>query len=86
MTEEYISRPAECTNQKTLGDWTDCGKHEYIKVNYGVAAETGPAGREPCISTFICVCCESRCEHDPVGDSVTLKCEQCGGAMLEING
>ena len=44
------------------------------------------AGREPCISTFMCVCCETTCEHDPVGDSVTLRCDQCGGAMAEING
>ena len=42
------------------------------------------AGREPCISTFICAACETRCVHDPVGDSVTLKCKQCCGAMLEI--
>ena len=43
------------------------------------------AGREPCISTFICAACDTRCEHDPVGDSVTLKCKQCCGAMLEIS-
>ena len=36
MTEEYISRPAECTNKITLGDWTDCGAHGCIKVNFGV--------------------------------------------------
>ena len=33
------------------------------------------------MSTFICVCCGTRCEHDAVGDSVTLQCEQCGVDM-----
>ena len=54
--------------------------------NTGLRLRELAAGREPCISTFICVCCETRCEHDPVGDSVTLSCDQCGGAMAEIIG
>ena len=43
------------------------------------------AGREPCISTFICAVCETRCDHYPVGDSLTQKCKQCCGAMLEVS-
>ena len=39
MTGEYIpdeKSPAEFTDKKTLGDWTECGEHEFQKVNFGV--------------------------------------------------
>ena len=44
MTEEYILGADECTNQITLGDWTACGEHEYIKVNLGVCCGNWTGG------------------------------------------